>query len=126
MSPSEIKSLVTHGAKLDREIKDKADELKRLKALLVSLAPGEYQGEQGEVAKVIQPSPAIKPPPGAIGQAREIISDPDLFKKLFDRVVSYKPIANFRTAVAVALTPAKAVKVIALCEVDSQPYVVFS
>ncbi len=126
MTATEIKSLVSQGAKLDREIKDKADELKRVKALLVSLSPGDYQGEQGEVAKVILPSPAIKPPPGAIGQARTIISDPDIFKKLFDRIITYKPVANFRSVIAAVLTPAKAKSVIQLCEVDPAPYVIFS
>lgn len=123
MNPAEIKSLVSQGAKLDREIQ----ELKRIRALLASLPPGEYVGEKpGDIAKVIAPSPAIKPQPGVIGQCREIISDPDLFKKLFDRIITYKPVANFRSVIAAILTPAKAQKVIQLCEVETQPYVVFS
>ena len=125
MTPAEIKSTVTQGAKLKREIADRSDELKRITALLITLTPGDYQGEQGEVAKVVQSSAAIKPSSAVIGQVRAIV-DPDIFTKLFDRIVSWKPVQNFRSVVAAVLTPAKAQKVVALCEVDCAPYVIFT
>jgi hypothetical protein len=125
MSPDEIKSLVTQGAKLKREIQAKQEESRRINALLITLTPGDYQGEYGEVAKVILPSAAIKPSATAIAQVRNVV-DPDLFTKLFDRIVSWKPVQNFRSVVHALLTPAKEQKIIALCEIDSAPYVVFS
>lgn len=123
MPKDETVSLVNEAARLDARIKGDSDRLKELKAQLSKLPPGTYLGDNGAKALVIQPEPGIRPAADAIAKAMELVGD--LSKKLFTRTVVIKPVKDFRAAARAALTPAKAEKVIALCEVAGAPYVTF-
>ena len=95
--------------------------LAELEKRLLALAPGKYQGTQpGEQVQVIQPAPSLKPSPEAIEFVRAQV-EPDEAKRLFERVVSYKPVKSFRDIARAILTKAKAAKSIAACEVLSAP-----
>lgn len=125
MSESEIARKVGRGWDLERQIATLQDELKAIKAELAQLAPGQYYGENGHYAQVIQPSPGIKPTPEAIEEVRAIVGDDDRFKKLFEWVPCWKPVKDFRAKANVLLSPAKAQRVQETCEKAAEPYVVF-
>lgn len=125
MNSADLVDLVDEGSALDLRIKADQTRLKDIKAELCKLAPGEYLGGSGRRALVVQPSPGIKPPDEAIATVREMIGDEAVFKKLFERVNTWKAVKAFRE-VAIALMGAKkAPKVIELCEVEAEPYVLF-
>lgn len=124
-SADTVKALVSEGSLLKSEIKAKSERLKQITDQLVELEAGDYTGEHGEICKVIQPGPGIKPNAADCEAARELCGD-EAFKKLFDREVSYSPKKAFRDLAAALLTPAKAAKVIALCEKVSTAFVKWS
>jgi hypothetical protein len=127
VTAAEISDLVEEGALLDAAIKDKALRLKTIKALLIPLGPGEYlSSSSGRKAIVIQPERALKPTAAAIASARPIAGT--AFSKLFERVVAWKTqdAKTFRQVALALLTPAKAQRIIALCEVDNPAYVIFA
>lgn len=127
MTNEVIAALVADGAELDSKIKAQSERLKEIKAQLVALPPAIYAADNGRTAQVIAPSPAIKPKEEAIDAAREEIGDEPLFKKLFERVVTWRPVdaKSFRRVAAAILPKGKVARVIDLCEVESQPYVIF-
>lgn len=123
--PLTLPQLVTRGAQLDAKIKTLGEELKGIRAHLVSAGHGEHRGENGERALVVFPSPVIKPDADAIADA-QICAGRAAFGKLFERVVSFKPRKGFREIASAVLTPAKCKKLIERCEVESAPQVRFS
>jgi hypothetical protein len=125
MTKDETVSLVNEASQLERRIKDDKKRLDEIKAQLVKLPPGTYLGGADAKAQVIQPEPGIRPAADAAVQAVDFVG-PIAAKKLFNRIVSYKPVKDFRAAARAALTPAKAEKVIAMCEVAAGKYVLIS
>jgi hypothetical protein len=125
MTEGEIIKLVDDGAKLDIEIDAKTKELKKIKALLVTLDAGDYFGDSGRIAKVIHPAPKIAPAATQIEPLREAIGDAD-FKTLFDRIVTWKPVKECRSVAVRILSPGQLKKFLSFCEQDSSPYVIFT
>jgi hypothetical protein len=126
MTPNQIVILVDESAALDRRIKaDTARLTEILKPQLVKLSPGTYNGTDGAKALVIQPEPGIRPSASAIDSARAV-AGPEAARRLFSRVIVRKAMKSFREIARNILTPAKAEKVIALCEVASNPYVILT
>jgi hypothetical protein len=116
-SSAELASL---GASLYSAIDESQQKLNDINDELLKRGAAEFQTSDGKVL-VIFPGPTIKPGKDAIARAKEICGI--LFSKLFDRVVVTKPRKDFRSLAAAVLTPAKRDKLIALCEVESTPYV---
>lgn len=121
MDPSQIAALVSEGSHLKATIKSQTERLKEIEATLLQSEHGELIGPDGTKALIVAPSPGIKPNSQDIDAVREIAGDN--FTKLFDREVSHKPKKGFREIVAALFTPAKAQKIIGLCEKASVPYV---
>lgn len=122
---SDIKQpLVTEAFKLRARIKADGEKLKEITERLIAEGPGDYLGLNGEKASVIAPGPNLKPSAEVVESLRDSLGD--AFGKLFDKVVSYKPAKAFREIAGAVLSPAKAKKVIAQCEQESNPYVKFS
>lgn len=114
---------IHRGHALRTQIAALKEELAGLEKHLCTLPPGSYRGEDSrEKANVILPSSAIKPSPDAVAAVRKLVPAA-LFGKMFERVVAHKPVKGLRDVAAAILTPAKAAKVIALCEVPGAPYV---
>jgi hypothetical protein len=125
MTKDEIVSLVNEASRLERRTKTDKTRLDEIKAEFVKLTPGAYEGAFGAKVEVIQPQPGIRPAADAIANAI-VAAGPDASKKLFARSVVTKPVKNFREVARAVLTPAKAEKVIVLCEVSANPYVLIS
>ena len=121
---SDLRSLVRRGRDLDRDIKDKTEELKAIKARLIEAGAGDHAGTDGASAKVTFPAPTLKPDETGVAFARKKLGK--LFGKVFVETVSYKPVKAFREIVGVLLPESDAGEVIAACEVDSAPQVRFS
>lgn len=119
-----VEPLVTEGALLKARIKADSERLKEITESLVTEGPGEYHGAAGEKALVIVQGPSIKPTAETIDELKASLGDS--FGKLFDRVVSFKPVKAFREVAQAILPKGKAAKVISRCEVDSTPYVKWS
>lgn len=124
-STDTISGLVTEGAAIKARAKADKKRLEEIEAQLIELGAGDYTGEGDTACKVIQPSPGIKVADGDIEPAREICGD-EAFKKLFDRLVSYKPVKAFREVAEALLTAGKVKKLVALVEKPASPYVKWS
>jgi len=125
VNASEVAASVDRGWSLKQRIEADREELKKIETTLIELGPGEYAGDSGRRAQVIQPSPAIKPKTEAVETARELIGDEPTFKKLFEKIVTWKPAKSFREVAAAILPKNKLTKVIETCEVDCAAYVLF-
>jgi hypothetical protein len=123
---AEVRSaLIAEGAGLDAELKAKKKRLEDIKAQLTTLEPGIYAADNGRTVQIIQPGPAIKPKEEQVEAAREMIGDEPTFKKLFERITTWKAVKAFREIALAILPTKKAQKIIEICEVDSTPYVIF-
>jgi hypothetical protein len=117
--------LVDKGSALDARIKNDIEELKKIKAELIALGPGDYTGDSGRRAKVIQPAAKITPPLGdKLDIVRNLMADED-FKSLFDRIVAWNPVKSCRDVAARILSPGQLKKFLGLCEKESAAYVLF-
>jgi len=123
MAKSSIPALVSEGTKLKETIKANQARVKEIEGLLIAEGAGDYQDKDGHVAKVIQPSSSVGMPDDLEG-AREIAGDS--FGKLFDRVITFKPVKSFKEVAAALLTKGKANKLIGLCESAKTAYVKWS
>lgn len=119
-----VRSLVSEGAELKKKIADSKRRLDEITAQLVDMGAGDYGGEHGETAKVIQPGPQLKPSSEDIEAAKDLAGDH--FTKLFDRTIAYAPKKGFREIAEALLTPGLCKKLIALCEKASSAYVKWS
>jgi hypothetical protein len=120
-----LKSLVTQAVSLDREINEKADRLKELKAELVAearsreseLAPTDgcgrrwtAEGSDGCIVRVNFPAPTLKAKIDEQGKAFEKIKNlvGGVFARLFVPATSYRPVEKFREEAAALLLKAEA------------------
>jgi hypothetical protein len=141
MTDNTLKSLVTEAVSLDREINEKTDRLKELKAELVAEAQsreGELastdsggrrwtaEGSDGCIVRVNFPAPTLKAKIDD-GKATEKIKKlaGQAFTSLFVPTISYRLIEKFRDATTVLLPKTDANGLIKLCESASAPRVSF-
>lgn len=141
MTESRLKSLVAQAVSLDREIADKTEALKALKAELVQEAqsrPDEqvatdgggtsitFAGHDGCVASVAFPAPTLKAKIDGEGKAIEKVKAVAgrVFDRLFRPAIAFRPVDNFREEAA-ALLGKDASKLIKLCQSESAPRVSF-
>ena len=142
MTDNILKSLVTEAVSLDREINEKTDRLKEIKAELVAearsregeLAPTDSggrrwtaEGSDGCIARVNFPAPTLKAKIDEEGKAtRRSRSWPaGVFTRLFVPTISYRPVEKFREEAAALLPKTDANKLIKLCQSASAPRVSF-
>jgi hypothetical protein len=142
MTASILKNLVTEAVSLDREINEKAERLKQIKAGLVAearsredeLTPTDgggtrwtAEGGDGCIARVNFPAPTLKAKIDGEGKAIEKIKQlaGGVFNRLFIPAINYKPVEGFREEVAALLPKPEAKKLIKLCEGASAPRVSF-
>jgi hypothetical protein len=142
MTDKMLKNLVTEAVSLDRDINEKADRLKELKAELIAEArncDSEFaltdgggrrwtaEGSDGCIARVTFPAPTLK---AKIGERRKLFERiknlaGGVFTHLFVPITSYRPIEKFREEAAALLPKADANKLIKLCQTASAPRVSF-
>ncbi len=142
MTASLLRNLVTEAVSLDREINEKTDRLKELKAILAAeartckaeLAPTDgggsrwmAEGSDGCIARVNFPAPALKAKIAGEGKTIAKIKQVagSVFSRLFVPTLSYKPVENFRAEAAALLPKAEANKLVKLCQSASAPRVSF-
>ena len=142
MTASVLRNLVTEAVSLDREINEKTDRLKELKATLAAEAQTRKtemtrtegggtrwtaEGSDGCIARVNFPAPTLKAKIDGEGKAVPKIKQlaGSVFRRLFVTTLSYKPVEGFRTEVAALLPKADANKLIKLCQSASAPRVSF-
>jgi len=121
---NQVEPIVTEGAKLKARIKADSERLKEISERLVAEGAGEYHGAEGVKAIVVVPGPSLKPAAETIDALKTTLGDS--FGKLFDRVVSYKPVKSFREVAGALMTKAKATRLIVQCEVAATPFVKWS
>ena len=119
MTAEEIAGLVAEGTAIKTHIKEKKVRLDEIEAQLIAAGAAKHAG-----CIVIQPSPGIKPSQETIAEVKGLVKT--FFSKLFVRTVTYAPVKNFRDVARALLTPAKAQRVIALCETSNSPFVKWS
>jgi len=141
MTNATLTNLVTQAVSLDREISEKSQILKKLKADLVTEAQArcsEHQstdgggaswiaeGADGCVARVAFPAPSLKGCIQSDGLPLQKIkvAAGALFHRLFIPALTYKPVSGFREE-AETLLGREARKLIKLCQSDSPPRVSF-
>lgn len=122
--PITAEALIEEGATLRNTIETSGKRLKEIEeTLLSSLPSGKHDGANGTGCTIVAPSPSIKLGREDVDAVRELAGD-EAFRKLFDRVVSYKPVKAFRevlAAVVVKKRPANGI--LKLTEKSSNPYV---
>ena len=142
MKEKEIKKLVDDAVALHREIAEKSDQFKNLKARLVKVArlhtdelvPTESggkrwtaEGSEGCIARVSFPAPGliseIEEDGDKMPEIRGLAGD--YFRRLFAIVKLYQPVEHFRAKAAALLPVTKAQALIELCENDIAPRVSF-
>ncbi len=142
MTDTKLRALVALAVGLDRELAEKSEQLKLLKAQLIAEANSRPEeqlatdgggsswtapGSDGCAARVHFPAPSLKAsvngekPAGAklfeaVGRFKE---------QLFTPALAWEPVHNFRGRVRALFAGAEAVKIIRLCETSSSPRVSF-
>jgi len=122
MAKSNIEALISEGVSIKARMKTDAGRLKEIEGEILPLGAGKYEGRDGTACTVIVGSPSIKPNEAAIEAVKNAVGE-EHFKTLFDRVIGFKPVKGFRDVVNAILTPAKAKKVLGLCEAAAAPYI---
>ncbi len=142
MTDNILKNLVTEAVSLDREINEKTDRLKELKAELIAEARSREselvstdsggrrwtaEGCDGCIARVSFPAPRLKLKIDEEGKAPEKIKKlaGEAFTRLFVPTISYRPIENFREVATVLLPKTDTNRLIKLCQSASAPRVSF-
>ena len=141
MTDNMLKSLVTEAVSLDREINEKTDRLKELKAEFIAearsregeLAPTDSggrrctaEGRDGCIVRVNFPAPTLKAKidkEKAIEKIKKLAGQ--AFTRLFVPTINYRPIEKFREAATVLLPQTDANRLIRLCQSASAPRVSF-
>lgn len=138
---AEFLALVIGTANLEAELAPKIEDLKRRKALIIEevmasrkvddTATGgrvyKFVGEgpnAGLSMTISWPAPEIKFPKAKLAALQKLCGDK--FRKLFFELTINIAVKNFRDVARAVLTPAKAKKAIALCEVASAPRLKFT
>lgn len=124
---SDLRSDIRRGRDLDREIKAKQEELKRIKAKLIAVGPGSHAGTDGAAAVVTFPAASLEAEPdaAAVEKARAAVGDV-YFKRVFAQTIVHKPIKGFREIIRALLDAGPAHELIAAFEKPSAPQVRFS
>jgi hypothetical protein len=142
MTDKILKNLVTEAVSLDREINEKANQLKELKAQLVAEARGREgelartdgggtrwtaEGSDGSIARVNFPAPTLKSKVDGEGKLIEKIKNLAgiRFGRLFIPTIGYELADSFREDAATLLPKGEANKLIRLCQSASAPRVSF-
>lgn len=128
-STGSASSLVARGAELRASIAEGKKTLEEIERALLELPAGAYRTSAGQSAArvtVVSPGPSIKPTPEAVAQVRELLDDDRVFRALFERVISHKPVKGFRDVLNALCTTAKIRKVEALCETPGAKYLRWS
>ena len=139
---NQVAELVDEAITLDREIAEKEERLKQLKADLVAIADGEpvslriptdgggwsltLESERG-VARVTQPGPKLK---GSIDAEKpagaKLMAKVGKWKEeLFTPVLKYAPVANIRERLGELFKPAEARAILKSLTSESAPQVAF-
>ncbi|MEP6669769.1 MAG: hypothetical protein ABJF10_11485 [Chthoniobacter sp.] len=142
MNEKELQSLVDNAVALHREIAQKTEQLKALKAVLVKEARRHpkalvatenggkrwtTKGSDGCLARVNFPAAALVSEIEAQSDLAKQLQDiaGGKFRRLFTTVKSYQLAENFRAEAAAILPERKAEALVALCENESAPRVSF-
>jgi hypothetical protein len=142
MNKSNLRKLVSKTVALHREVAEKSEQLKALKAALVEesrLHPGDHvandkggsrwtaDGNDGCIARVSFPAPTLISEIDAkgdlIAQCKAIAGD--AFTALFSPVKIYQLVDDFRSEAKTQLPEAKAIELTKLCENEASPRVSF-
>ena len=118
-----ISALVSQATSLHTEIEERESALEKVKERLLELGPGKYYSLAGGRVTVVGPSTAMKPGPDQIAAARTLAGT--MAGRLFTRQVVYRPVNGLRDIARALLSPRRAEKIIALCEVATAPQVRF-
>jgi len=100
------------------------ERLGQINELLLEQGKGDYLGEKGEKAAVVEPSPTFKPTDEEVEAARVICGDH--FGLLFEEKKSFVPNKSFRAVAKALLKEADYTRLIAMCEKPSTAYVKWS
>lgn len=122
---SDLRSLIRRGRDLDLEIKQKTVELKTIKTRLIDAGAGEHLGTGGAKAQVILPAPSLSPDAAAIEEVKRLVGAKRI-PKLFSAAMVLTPVKAFREVALALLGEQLAPKVIAACEKETAPRVLFS
>jgi hypothetical protein len=131
MTDSKLKALVTEAVALDRELAEKTERLKELKEQLGQEAASRVEhaqptegggkslvleGADGCIARVTTAGDTLKSSIKAEGRDIEKVKGAAdrHFQRLFETVIAYKPIANFREEAASLLGAKDATKLVKL------------
>lgn len=143
MNDSKLKLIVTEAVSLDREISEKQDRLKELKAILSTEAESrqdeatptegggtslQLEGADGCVCRVTQTGRALKSsisPDGPLWGKVQSILDGKHPTKFFTPVLTYQPLENFRDLSVELLGKTEGNKLIKLCENSGKTTVSF-
>lgn len=143
MHNQKLKMLVTEAVVLDRLIAERSARLKEIKAALIQEAESRSEectatdnggqawtaeDEDGNIARVNFPAPALKEKISGIGKTIETIEKicGKRFPMLFDQAPVWKPKpGHFRKLLDTLLTASEANKVFKLCSTASSPRVSF-
>lgn len=118
-----ITVLIAEGASLKARIEADSKRLKEINDQLISELPaGKHEGNDGTACSIVVPSPSVKPSAEDIDAVRQLAGD-EAFKKLFDRMVSFKPVKAFREVLGAITDKRTAGRVLSLVEKEATPYV---
>lgn len=115
-------ALIGEGSRLKARISADSKRLKEIEGALVNLPPGTHEGENGAKCQVIAPAASIKLDSDDAETVKEAVGA-DAFSKLFDRVVSFKPVKSFRDILGALVGKREQNKVLRLTEKPGTAYV---
>lgn len=118
-----INHAVDEAIRLHASIEADKKRLDEIKEQLAELTAGKYFGLGGQRITVVAAGTAIKPGESQVAAARTLAGKHA--GKLFTRQIVFKPVGSFRDIVLALLTPKKAEKILALCEVPTSAQVRF-
>jgi hypothetical protein len=141
MNNVKLMKMIDEALALDRDIREKNEQLKALKSCLATEAEGReeeqaatdgggwswtMQGETGCACRVTQPAPSLKSDIDGEGRTIEKIREAagPHFQRLFQQAPKYRLIPGFREEAASLLGRAAA-KLVKLCTTSSSPKVQF-
>lgn len=142
MTNEKLRQLVTAAVALDRDIAAQTERLKLLKEQIAVEAdsrqeeatPTEgggtslvFEGADGCIARVTTTAATLKSSIKAEGRDIEKVREASgsVFNRLFETVLAYRPVANFREEAVALLGPKPGAKLVKLCESKGKTTVSF-
>jgi hypothetical protein len=142
MTNEKLRQLVTRGIELDRAIAQATEELKTIKDQLATEAESRiedatategggaslsFEGIDGAIARVTTHGATLKSSIKAEGRDIEKVKEVAGrdFQRLFETVLGYKPVANFRDEAVALLGARDGGKLIKLCQTKGKVTVSF-